>query len=65
MARQPKGAKAAEVFRVEAEGDTLYIKAFTLVEAKAIFVGHMGEVPDPLLTWSGPVQLPEGEEALS
>ena len=57
--------KAREVFRVEAQGDVLYIDAFTLVEAKLILHQHMGDIPESLLAWSGPLPLPAGEEALS
>ena len=55
----------SEVFRVDAHGDMLYINAFTLVEAKLILKQHMGDIPESLLTWSGPMLLPAGEEALS
>ena len=53
-----------EVFRVDAQGDTIYIDAFTSVEARLILKRHMGDIPESLLTWSGPMPLPDGEEAL-
>jgi len=61
----PKNKKGDGVWRVEAQGDTFYIAAFTLVEAKLILSQHMGHIPESLLSWSGPVPLPAGEEALS
>lgn len=60
-----KKAATKEVFRVEAQGDVLYIDAFTLVEAKLVLRQRMGDIPESLLAWSGPVPLPAGEEALS
>jgi hypothetical protein len=54
-----------EVFRVEAQGDTMYIDAFTRVEAQLILRRHMGDIPESLLSWSGPMPFPAGEEALS
>lgn len=60
-----KQNKPKEVFRVDAQGDTLYIDAFTRVEAALVLRRHMGDIPESLLTWSGPMRLPEGEEALS
>jgi hypothetical protein len=52
-----------QVFRVDAEGDTLYIDAPTIERARDILRQHMGEIPESLLTWRGPVPLPPGEEA--
>lgn len=54
-----------QVFKVEAQGDTVYIDAFTRVEAQLILKQYMGDIPESLLTWSGPIPLPDGEEALS
>lgn len=54
-----------KVFKVEAQGDTIYIDAATRAEAESILRRHMGDVPASLLTWSGPVPLPDDEEALS
>jgi len=54
-----------EVFRVEAQGDTLYIKADTIAEAQLVLRRHIGDIPESLLSWSGPMPLPDGEESLS
>lgn len=54
-----------KVFRVDAQGDTLYINAPTLKEAQAVLCRHMGDIPQNMLRWSGQVRLPDGEEALS
>lgn len=56
--------KTPHVFRVDAQGDTLYIEAASQKEARAILVRYLGEISASLLTWSGPMPLPEGEEAL-
>ncbi len=56
--------KAAQVFRVDAEGDTIYIDARTREEARDILEQHMGGIPEELLKWSGPVALPTDEEPL-
>lgn len=51
-------------FKVEAEGDTLYVAADSLDNAKKRFTEMIGEVPDSLVTWTEVDELPAGEEAL-
>lgn len=63
MTKQKKNP--TQVFKVVAQGDTLYIEALTRVEAQLILRQHMGDIPESLLTWSGPMPLPQDEEALS
>jgi hypothetical protein len=53
-----------KIFKVEAEGDTLYIQAKTLRAAQDKFTSVMGDVPSGLLSWSEVGSLPEGEEFL-
>jgi hypothetical protein len=52
------------IFKVEAEGDTVYIKAKNLRAAQDRFTSFMGEIPSGLLTWTEVPELPEGEEFL-
>ena len=52
------------IFKVEAEGDTLYIEADSQEAAKQRFTDFMGDVPESLLTWSAVEALPDGEELL-
>lgn len=59
----PKPAK--QVFKVEAEGDTLYIDAPTREDAQLVLDRRMGYIPSSILTWSGPMPLPADEEALA
>jgi hypothetical protein len=53
-----------KIFKVTAEGDTLYIKAKNLRTAQDKFTSVMGEVPSGLLSWSEVDKLPKGEEFL-
>lgn len=53
-----------KIFRVKAQGDTLYIRAPTLDGAKLRLVEAMGVIPERLLSWSEVKKLPKGEEFL-
>ena len=57
------GAKT-QVFKAESQGDTIYIAAQTREKAAVILRRYCGDIPDALVTWSGPMPLPKGEEAL-
>lgn len=50
------------VYKVEAEGDTMYFQANDISEAKQDFVNLVGVVPDYLLTWNEIKKLPDGQE---
>ena len=52
------------IFKVEAQGDTLYIKAPTLEDAKLQLTEKIGPIPERLLKWSEVKKLPKGEEFL-
>lgn len=49
---------------MEAEGDTMYINADDLTQAKARLLKMVGPMPVHILTWSEVTELPEGEEFL-
>jgi hypothetical protein len=53
-----------QIFRVTAEGDTIYIAAFCLEDAKRVFQRHFGDVPDLLLRWKVVNGVPEDEDVL-
>jgi len=53
------------IWKVEAEGDVLYIAAGDQAHAQAILFEMIGEMPVSLLHWSEVEQLPEGEELLN
>ena len=59
----PKGEQV-KIFKVEAEGDTMYIKRETLAEAKARLAEICGDIPPSLLKWTEVPKLPKGEEFL-
>lgn len=52
------------IFKVEAEGDTAYLQADSLDEAKGRFEAVVGKIPESLLTWTPVDALPDGEEFL-
>ncbi len=52
------------IFKVEAQGDTLYIEAESRAEASKQFQEKIGPVPQSMLTWTDNVELPEDEELL-
>jgi len=53
-----------KLFKVEAEGDTVYFKAKSLEHAKEKFENICGYIPDSIVHWEEIDELPEGEEAL-
>ena len=53
-----------KIYKCDAQGDTVYIRAKSEEQAREILFGSMGEIPDSLLTWSTVEKLPEGEEFL-
>ncbi len=52
------------IFKVEAEGDTVYIEAEDKKTAHARLTEIMGPIPSSLLKWSSVEKLPKGEELL-
>jgi|SRR5271157_2175001 len=52
------------IFKVDAQGDTLFIKAPTEEAARATLRQHMGDIPNQLLTFTVVDALPEGESFL-
>jgi hypothetical protein len=55
------------IYKVEAEGDTLYIEAYDLAGAKSKFYRTVGDIPEWMLTWTeniSPSEIPDGEEPL-
>jgi hypothetical protein len=53
------------IYKVEAEGDTLYIVATDKHQAEARLAEVMGgSIPSNLLTWTIIDELPDGKEAL-
>jgi hypothetical protein len=53
-----------KIFKVEAEGDTMYIQAPDKDSARVRLFKFTGEMPENLLTWSEVDALPKGEEFL-
>ena len=53
-----------KIFKVEAQGDTLYIQAPTKEDAHLQLTEKIGSIPERLLTWSEVKKLPKGEEFL-
>jgi hypothetical protein len=52
------------IFKVEAEGDVVYIEAEDKKAATARLTEVMGPIPASLLKWSSVDKLPKGEELL-
>jgi hypothetical protein len=53
-----------QIFKVEAEGDTMYIRAENLTCARKILKQQVGPIPESMLKWTEVDELPEGEESL-
>lgn len=53
-----------KIFKVEAQGDTLYIQAPTKADAHLQLTEKIGPIPERLLKWSEVKSLPKGEEFL-
>lgn len=56
--------EGSKIFRVEAQGDVLYIGADTEADARFYLEKKIGEMPQHLLKFGETDQLPEGEELL-
>lgn len=56
--------KYRKIFKVEAEGDTMYINSDDLTQAKARLLKMVGPIPVHYLTWTEVTELPEGEAFL-
>ena len=56
--------KYRKIFKVEAEGDTMYINADNLDQAKYRLLKMVGPIPESMLTWTEASELPKGEEFL-
>jgi len=59
-----KKKETMKIFKVEAQGDTLYIRANHQSDALRQLEEFSGPIPSHLLTWSEVKKLPEGEEIL-
>lgn len=53
-----------KIFKIDAQGDTIYIEAATEPEAIDKLEAQMGDIPRSLLTISTVAKLPKGEELL-
>jgi hypothetical protein len=53
------------IFKVEAEGDVMFIKAGDLADAKRKLLAVMGPIPESMLTWTEVEALPAGEEFMA
>ena len=56
--------KYRKIFKIDAEGDTVYVNADNEKDAKARLHKIVGPMPDDLLTITEVEKLPEGEEFL-
>ena len=56
----------SKIFKMEAQGDTMYVRAENETEARGELTQAIGEeIPESLLTISEVTELPEGEELLN
>lgn len=53
---------AMQIYKVEAEGDTVYVRGETIDEAERKFENAFGFIPKKLVTWTKVDELPQGEE---
>ncbi len=53
-----------QIFKVEAEGDVVYIKAVDRKAAQDRLTEVMGPIPASMLKWGTVEKLPKGEELL-
>lgn len=53
-----------KIFKVEAQGDTLYIRAPHKSDALRQLEEFAGPIPSSLLTWTEIAKLPKGEQFL-
>lgn len=54
----------SKIFKVEAEGDTMYIGADDQNGARMKLTEAIGQIPESMLSWSEVPTLPDGEELL-
>ena len=59
-----KKKETMKIFKVDAQGDTLYIRANHQSDALRQLEEFCGPVSSSLLTWSEVKKLPKGEELL-
>lgn len=57
-------AGTMKIFKVEAQGDTMYMKAEDQQAAERYLFKTVGEIPRSLLTWTEVDKVPEDEELL-
>lgn len=53
-----------KIWKIEAQGDTIYTKGRDQHDAYCNFVKVIGEMPFELLTFTGVQELPAGEELI-
>lgn len=54
-----------KIFKCEAQGDTIYIKAASIDEALSRLIEYMGSgIPEELLTWTEVDKIPDGSIVL-
>ncbi len=53
-----------KIFKVDAQGDTLYINAEDQADASKQLAEKIGNIPASMLSWSEVAELPENEEFL-
>jgi len=51
-------------WKVEAQGDTVYVEADDIDQAEKKFFNSFGAIPPKLVTWTPVEELPKGEEAI-
>jgi hypothetical protein len=49
------------IWKVEAQGDVVYVKGETIDEAELKFRDAFGEIPRKLVKWTEVSELPDGE----
>lgn len=60
------GTQRLKIFKAEAvDGDTIYVEATDMDQAKNKFDAIHGETPETMVTWSEVNALPEGEEFMA
>lgn len=50
------------IWRIEAEGDTVFVRGETIDQAERKFENAFGFIPKKLVTWTKVDVLPDGEE---
>jgi hypothetical protein len=62
--KRTKKKEATKIFKVEAQGDALYIRANHQSDALRQLEEFSGPIPSSLLTWTELARLPDGENLL-